>query len=45
MKNQAHCCSPPHKVKHDFHHHLMTISFYVMIFKFKIKNFFRELFK
>jgi hypothetical protein len=45
MKNQAHCCSPPHKTEHNLRHYLMTVSFYVMIFKFKVKNFFRELFK
>ena len=43
MKKHPHCCSPPEN--HDYRHYLMMASFYVMVFKFKIKNFFRELFK
>ena len=45
MKNHPHCCSPPHKTEPNYHHYLMTISFYVMIIKFKVKKFFSKIFK
>ncbi len=43
MKKHPHCCNPPDD--HSFKHKWMMVTFYLMIFKYKIEKFFSKIFK